>query len=390
MISPEEIKVQALKWWKPLLQTHIAGETFFPRPIDRIGRVQSQEVRQRFEALQQEINALYQQSKNQTGVGYLIKTADRNFRRTGIHALPSSIEFETLEDFLYYTGKKKEWKLFLLNYDLVIGSIPALKPWAVQHPFWLINAGVNWGDVMKVCRYFMENAEPNLYIRQLPIEIHTKFIEENLTLLQLLLGYLIPGLALADLPRRFEEKYFLKFDQPLIRIRVLDPALYIAGKFPDISLPLTDFEWLDFACDNILITENKMNFLTLPNLPRSIAVWSGGGFNVSYLRNASWLNSKRISYWGDIDEHGFQILHQLRSYYPQVKSILMDRETFEKFQQFSVAGSRSRAALLPLLTDEEAALYWYLKSLETGNRLEQEKITQKWVDEYFTNINLTR
>ena len=29
MISPQEIKEQGLKWWKPFLQSHLKGEVFF-------------------------------------------------------------------------------------------------------------------------------------------------------------------------------------------------------------------------------------------------------------------------------------------------------------------------------------------------------------------------
>jgi hypothetical protein len=41
----------------------------------------------------------------------------------------------------------------------------------------------------------------------------------------------------------------------------------------------------------------------------------------------SWLSSKTITYWGDIDTYGFVILNRLRARYPRVVSILMDAET---------------------------------------------------------------
>lgn len=94
---------------------------------------------------------------------------------------------------------------------------------------------------------------------------------------------------------------------------------------------------------NILIAENKMNFLTLPLITSTIAIWSGGGFNIGYLKNATWLLNKNIFYWGDIDEHGFQILHQLRNYYPQAKSVMMDRHTFDLFHTYAVDGSRNKS-----------------------------------------------
>lgn len=381
MISPSEIKKQALKWWKPLLQSYIQGDPFFPKSIDRIGKVKSAHVTARFELLQQEIEELYRCSKNQTGIGYQVQTAGRNFRRTGSHELPDSIVFETIEDYISFTGYKKDWYAFLTNYNIIENSIPSLRNWALQHCLWLTDKNIHWNDVLKVCQYFIETPRPNLYLRQLPIEVHTKFIEENNALIQSLLDHLIPDHIRSIAQKRFAERFFLRYDEPLIRIRFLDSSQQQISKFTDISIPLSDFEQLELPAQNILIAENKMNFLTLPLLASTVAIWSGGGFNIGYLKNATWLLKKKIIYWGDIDEHGFQILHQLRSYYPQAQSTMMDRETFDAFRMYAVNGSRNKSEQLSLLTENEYELFQYLKTLDTDNRLEQEKISQPYVDD---------
>jgi hypothetical protein len=385
MISPAEIKNQVLKWWKPLLQSYVREELFFPKRIDRIGKVKSSHVTARFELLQQEIEALYCHSKNQTGSGYVVQTAGRNFRRIGNHELPDAIIFETIEDYITFTGYKKEWNVFLTNYNNIKNSIPSLHDWVLQNCLWLTNKNINWNDVLEVCLYFIKTPRPHLYLRQLPIEIHTKFIEENNALIQSLLDYLIPDHIRSAAQKRFAERYFLKYDEPLIRIRMLDIDLTCSCNFSDISIPLFDFEKLDIAARNILITENKMNFLTLPAMPSTIAVWSGGGFNVSYLRNVVWLKERHILYWGDIDEHGFQILHQLRSYYPHTQSIMMDYKTFEHFSEFAVTGARNKSEKLSLLNDGERKLFKQIKLVDK-NRLEQEKISQVYVEEYLRSL----
>lgn len=380
MISSAEIKKQALKWWKPLLQSYIQERLFFPKNIDRIGKIKSNQVITRFEILQQEVEELYRQSKNQTGKGYLVLTAGRNFRRTGSHELPDSIVFETIEDYIYFTGFKKEWNVFLTNYSTIIGCLPILKAWALQNCLWLTDSNIKWNDVLKVCQYFIGNPRPNLYLRQLPVEIHTKFVEENNVLIQSLLDFLIPDHIRSVGQKRFAERFFLKYDEPLIRMRILDDSLQKTFKFTDISIPLSDFEKLELPAENILIAENKMNFLTLPIMSSTVAIWSGGGFNIAYLKNATWLLKKKIIYWGDIDEHGFQILHQLRSYYSHAQSVMMDRETFNAFRIYAVNGSRNKSESLPLLTKDENELFQYLKELDKNNRLEQEKISQIYAD----------
>lgn len=385
MISPDEIKSLALKWWKPFLESTINGEPYFPRLIDRIGKVQPGHITTRFEVLQKEIETLYQHSKNKTGVGYIIKTEERNFRRTGSHELPQAIVFETTDDYLHVTGKRKEWQLFVRNYEEVVNAIPELQQWCLEHCLWLTKADVRWKDILGVCRYFIDNPRPGLYVRQIPVQVHTKFIEENAQLLQLLLDALIPGHIRDPYQKRFAERYFLQYDQPLIRMRMLDEQLVLAGSLSDISIPISDFAHLESPACNVLITENKMNFLTLPALPSTVAVWSGGGFNVSYLSTIGWLRTKNIYYWGDIDEHGFQILHQLRSYFPEAKSVMMDVETFEHFSEFTVVGPRNRSEQLSFLDTNERLLFNRLKLMEK-NRLEQEKISQLYADEYLRGI----
>ncbi len=225
-----------------------------------------------------------------------------------------------------------------------------------------------------------------MYIRQLPIEVHTKFIEENVALIQSLLDFLIPDHIRNAGQKRFAERYFLKYDEPLIRIMFLDQAGLLDDRLKDVCVPLSDFEQTSFPVENVLIAENKMNFLTLPPLLSTLSLWSGGGFNVSYLKNARWLTDKNIFYWGDLDVHGFQILHQLRSYYPKTRSIMMDRHTFDNYNEFAVNGPRSKLDTLSFLTAEEAHVYKYLKTLDNKNRLEQEKLPQAYVNQVLYSI----
>ncbi len=61
---------------------------------------------------------------------------------------------------------------------------------------------------------------------------------------------------------------------------------------------------------------------------------------------------------------------------------MMDKATFDLFQEFSVAGERNRAESLSLLNADEHQLYEMLKSRPERNRLEQEKIPQTYADHF--------
>lgn len=380
MIHPNDITDQASKWWPSVLKSHLLGEVFFPREITRIGKARPGDITHRFDVLQAEIAALYQSSKNETGVGYWVKTADNNFRRTGTHQLPDSIVFESLDDYLHVTRKKAEWDRFMLANRLLMNRLPSLRRWILDHPLLLTVKDTPWEGILAVCEYFVRCPRPALYVRQLPISVHTKFIEDNEPLLVSMLDFLIPDDIRDPNQRKFAERYFLQRDEPLIRLRLLTHDSPVINHIADLSIRLSDFEKSGWPFDNIVLTENKMNFLTLPPLPSTMAIWSGGGFNVSYLRRADWLKDKNIYYWGDIDEHGFQILHQLRSYHPQTRSVMMDRDTFDLLRGFLIEGKCNQAEKLSLLTEEEADLYAMLRRCRPLNRLEQEKIPQEYVE----------
>ena len=128
-----------------------------------------------------------------------------------------------------------------------------------------------------------------------------------------------------------------------------------------------------------------MNFLALPSLPSTIAIWSGGGFMISLLKNIDWLRTRNIFYWGDFDEHGFLILNQMRSYYQHTISVMMNKETFELFKgEGTVAGKPVRSGLLSWLNKEEAEMFDFLRTHSL--RLEQEKIRQGYADKFFQTL----
>lgn len=384
MISPQDIKAQALKWWKPFLQSHLRNETIFPKTIERIGKITSSSLREKITELQIEVEELYKNSKDKLGYGYTVNKGAVNFRRTGSHTLPQSVTFETADDFIEFIGKKKEWKSFQTNGAYILQQIPQLNEWVLNNPLSVIENDTKWVDILKVCNYFLATPKPELYIRQLPIDLHTKFIEQNEAVIKSLLDYLIPNYIKDATEKQLSKRFHLLYDEPTIRIRLLDNRLKIEH-LTDLRIPLSDFENISIPCQNVLLTENKMNFLALPQLPSSIAIWSGGGFMVSHLKNIHWLNDKNIFYWGDLDAHGYIMLHQMRSYFPQTTSVMMDSITFDLFKKEGlVKGEKITSENLYLLTADEKKMFDYFKL--SNLRFEQEKIKQDYADAVFRKL----
>jgi hypothetical protein len=184
----------------------------------------------------------------------------------------------------------------------------------------------------------------------------------------------------------FEKRFNLKYREELIRIRVLDEliAKQLFYGINDLSIPQSQFLSLNFPCKRVYVFENHtnfsniINFLTLPYLTDSIAIF-GKGFQIGLLKDAQWLSNKQIIYWGDIDAHGFQILSQIREYFPQTKSCMMDFETFNRYNDLTITGIDTTVKKLDNLTIDEQKLFTFLLELKEKNRLEQEKIPHSYV-----------
>lgn len=251
-----------------------------------------------------------------------------------------------------------------------------------DRPISIVQNSGQWPDLLKVCHYFQQHPAPNLYIRELPIRVHTKFIEQNKPILRSLLDAILPANHLISTDGEkdyvFEKWFSLKYPESLIRLRILDPALKRKYSFPadDMSVTVSEFGQLPFSSVRCFITENIMTFLTLPALENGVAIF-GGGYAVNRLKAADWLLSCPIFYWGDIDTDGFKILSQLRASFSHTQSVLMDSKTFEHFQAFAVSIQARKPETLDYLTDEEKSLYTRLTLQH--QRLEQERIEQVYV-----------
>jgi hypothetical protein len=372
MITPTEIKEQSLKWWKEVLLSTIESVPYFPKEVSRIGKVSSKDILNKLSDYKQSIELLKSNSKENKKAGYTLHTTERQFDKIGSQSVPEKITIESISDYLQVTGKEKEYQIFLKNFSIIISELPSLLEWVKANPTKMIEHET-WNETLKVCKFFMATPKPKLYVRQLPIDIHTKYIFNNRGIVESLLEFLIPE-HINTGETKFESRFNLKYSEHLVRIRFLDTRLSPLDNVTDISLTISEFMNFNLHCDSIFVTENLMNFLTLPSLERTIAIWSGGGFNVSHLQNIQWLRTKQFYYWGDIDAHGFQILNQFRMYFPNTISIMMDEETLSNFA--SAAGQKAANQNLKHLLESELELYNHLQA--NNIRLEQEKITHAY------------
>lgn len=383
MITPPQIRKKALVPWNSgaFLKSCIKGPPIFPLEI-RFRTPNGREILEKYEAVRQWIRTLQLHSKETRPQGYDIVWRSIRHRTLGEQRMPHRILFSTAEDWLFYIRKEAAHRDFLNMAARTGASLPELLPYLAQHPLKALEHAARWPDMLTVCRWFKNHPVPGKYIRQLDIPgVDTKFIENQKSVLMDLLPLVLEAAhyrsAVTGLAKHgFERKFGLKFDPPLVRLRLLDPAL-TQGGFSDITVSLAELAQTDPGAKTVFITENKINGLAFPPVKRSLVIF-GLGYGVEMLPDIPWLGGKEIIYWGDIDTHGFAILSQLRGYFPNVRSMLMNRKTLLDHKMLWGAEDPAKRYTgdLPQLTSEEYDLFVELKQnkLSTHLRLEQERV----------------
>lgn len=364
MITPTDIKKKAANKYKTYLQSIVEGESF--NPIVIVSDKKPNEDTVKFE---EELTELINCSKEKKGYGYTIEYQTVKTKRHGIQDIPTAISFQMEQDYLKFIGKEKDTAKFRKDITSILSSFPKLKYWIYKYPIKVIEN--NWESLLKVCMYFKVTPRPHLYIRELPIRIHTKFIENNKGILKELLDIIIAEHINVD-EKQFERRFNLKYDEPLVRFRILDEDIsqQLFRGVGDLSIPISNFQDLSLPVQTVYMVENKINMLTFSVKKESIVIW-GHGFGVDIMRDVEWLKTKKIYYWGDLDAHGFQILSEIRTHFRQVESFLMDRHTFDLYFEGD-KGTETNVEKDLCLTPEESEMFKYLK--ENNLRLEQEKI----------------
>jgi hypothetical protein len=309
---------------------------------------------------------------------FQLEWRDINSRDIGRNELPVAIQFDYPEDAQALIGKRRAGRDYTRLCEQITTSCPDLLDWCARKPLAVLELQPAWPRLLHVIHWLRQHPRPNVYIRQLELPcVDTKFIESHKKVLGELLDEVLPAGQIDSDARGvsgFEQRYGFLNKPAQIRFRLLDPSLYIQG-MSDLQIPVTDFAKLTLPIQQIVITENEINGLALPNMPGAMVIF-GLGYGLDSLKQANWLADKTIHYWGDLDTHGFAMLDQLRSYFPQTQSLLMDRATLLTHEPLWGEEPKPTRKRLSRLTDHEQALYedLCLDRLAPALRLEQERI----------------
>jgi hypothetical protein len=252
---------------------------------------------------------------------------------------------------------------------------------ALARPHDVLVAGDDWPLLLELAAWIRAHPRPGVHVRQIPVAgVHTKVLERHTLLLTRLLLALLPADAVDPSARTFAGRFGFAEEARRVRIRGAAQVLGVPGVVDaDVEWDIAALAALDpvaHGVHELLVTENKTSFRTVPARPGRLVVWGAGYGTAELLSAVQWRHDVAITYWGDIDTHGFAILSSLRAVAPHTTSVLMDAETLLAHKPFWSREQAPRSDALPHLLPAEAEAHDMLRSSVhgLGVRLEQEFI----------------
>lgn len=378
---PEDIVAALQRRWLrgELLADRVLGRQLFPLDLP-LRRPAARDVTGQFGAVQDWVAQLRAGSAEGRGRGYRLVWERMVNRVQGANDMPVAARIETAEDAWFLLRVQGAVRSFDAIVESVRARRPVLVDWLAERALLALEHADDWPALLAILDFFLARPRPGLYLRQLDIPgVDTKFIESRRRLVGELLDRVLPADAVngaASGAARFAARYGLRSEPDLVRFRVLDPTLGFGG-FSDLSVPVQEFARGVPPVARVFITENRINGLAMPDCAGSIVIF-GLGYGLDRLAAIPWLARCETWYWGDIDTHGFGMLHRLRHALPNVRSLLMDRDTLLAHRALWVTEpAEHRYAGDPeRLTADERALFDDLRHDRLGERvrLEQERI----------------
>ncbi len=372
--SAKELKAKLLKMWDSgkLLRSEQESEELFPLTLKLRGPT-SLELSSRFAEVSDWI-ARWQEE------GVQLVWRRTHHRIIGANEIPTHAVFTDLDEVCRFLKTIGDLKVFRHLVETTQATCPALIPWLFRRPLTALQHALSWERLLRIVNWRASHPRPELYLRQVELPgVDTKFFEHHKGVLSELFELALVSGEVDPAASGFERRYGFRERPVRLRWRPLAEGAQFRG-FTELTVTRDDFVRTDPGFSRVVVVENEINFLTFPPVDDAMIIF-GSGFKVGALKEVPWMAERELFYWGDIDTHGFAILDQFRSYYPQTRSLLMDRATFLAHDKRWVKETRQTRALLTHLSPEEHSLYQDLLHEEYGPnlRLEQELIEYCYV-----------
>lgn len=374
--TPEDVRAKVRRRWKSgaLLRAHGLGEPFEPITVPLRGPTSS-ELAERLDDARRWATTVTRAADG--GRQFDVEDTSVGGRGIGRSTVPGRAIVRTYDQAWRLLGLRDEVRRF----DRVLAAsvgVRSVHEWVLAHPIRATGLADDWPAILAARDWLEWHRGSGLYLRQVDAPgVDTKLIERHRGVLAALLEA-PPGVV------EFARALGYAVKPARVRMR-FDPALLgVPEVMSEAEFRLDELTRMDVDPAHALIVENEISYLSVPVPPRGVVLY-GKGYDASGAASLEWLRpaSTRgaVTYWGDIDTHGFRILDRVRAHLPDVRSILMDRDTLLHHEDRWGHEATPTDSPLPRLTRDEAGLYADLVGDRYGPslRLEQERIDWAWV-----------
>ncbi len=366
--TPETVRDKVRRRWDDgtLLRTLAEDQPVAPIEVPLAGP-RASEIGDRLGEIQDWIGALEAGSRG--GARYELRYKTIGGRAVGRNQIPTHAVVARLAQAWDLLGVRAQVAAF--EQMMISAPDQRVREWVLARPVPALGHHAEWSQLLTAYRWLDAARGSGKYLRQIDAPgVDTKFVEARRSVLADLLGVSRQaGPFLTDLGLRTKPEH--------VRIRLAASIAPIPVS--ELSVRVGELDDLDVRFITAVVVENEITYLTLPVPADGVVIW-GKGFDVARLGRWAALQEAEVHYWGDLDTHGFAILHRLRTHLPHTRSFLMDSETFHAHRDRWGRESSPTSASLDLLTAGEAAVYDDLVSDRFGEqvRLEQERVNWVW------------
>lgn len=372
LLSPEDAKDFLLRKFSRNHTKWLAGQGIWPLVVTN-GMPTERDVSEDTSGVRGWVQAW----QKYAGPGRL-EWQDRQFGRLGSHGFPARLIVDSARDVAAAVGQEARWALAATRYADMVARWPALgntDELAAKFSIFADYPQDEFDRLVALLAWIERHPGSEVTLRQLPVPgLDTKWLESRTGLVSSLLR-LVLGSGETD----FYALTGLKRAAHRVRIRILCPTLRARlGGLGDIEAPVSELAVLPIRPAAIIAVENQETGAALPDIEGAVAVLKLGNA-VSVLQALPWIRETLAIYWGDIDTHGFAILHRARQALPQLRSILMDEQTLLAHRDlWGMEPVQCPNRSLDLLTPEERGVYEGLRANRWGVQLRMEQERVSW------------
>lgn len=365
---PADVRAAAVKQWPVLLTAFLTGQEWAPFNVPLRGPGPS-EIGERLAEIQ-----AWAAEWERAGRGPLrVESKQVGGRLVGANQIPCRAWLDGYAQAWELLGARRQVSELIRLADRAKMECPRVLSWLERNPVRALQLAADWDRLLATVRWIDERQFAGLYVRQVDVPgVDTKFIEGHERVLTQLLDLQLASARINPAALDFAGRYGFRRKPEYVRFRRVDPGC----PYTEMTVRADELTAAPEGVTRAYILENEVTYLAFPLADNAIVLF-GDGYAVNILAKLRWLATLDLTYWGDLDTHGFAILNRLRTRFLNARSILMDRETLLAHRSQWVTEKTPTKAALDLLTPDEQDLYQDLVGGTFGPavRLEQERVS---------------